>query len=119
MLELAQEVPDLGPMDPRQMAAINANLGRTRAPNLGAINANLARRFPSPAPRTAVDRGLDVPTGQTDSTRPPGRFSKEMLNKKNLKRGALVAAGVLAAGSVVQSRRREGSPPGRQSMYRN
>lgn len=74
---------------------------------------------PRPAPRAPVDRGPDVITGQSDSTRPRGRFGKEMLNRKNLKRGALVAAGVLAAGSVVQSRRREGSPPGRQSMYRN
>lgn len=40
------------------------------------------------------------------------------MKKPNFKKGALIGAGVIAAASVVQSRRGEGSSKGRQSNYR-
>ena len=96
-------------IDPRRAAAINKSLERT---------------FSSPPTPGPVTSGPTPPTGGTGGSRDViesgGKQSRlrDAMKGKNFKRGALVAAGVLAAGSVVQSRRREGTSSGRQSMYR-
>jgi len=64
-------------------------------------------------------RSITNAAGKTNSTG-PGRFSgiKGMMKSKNFKRNALIGAGVVAAASVVQSRRGDGTSKGRQSNYR-
>jgi hypothetical protein len=77
----------------------------------------MLERMPKQGPVTS---GPTTATGKVTSSG-DGIFSKARAAMKtpNFKKGALVAAGVLAAGSVVQSRRREGTSSGRQSMYRH
>jgi hypothetical protein len=100
------------------MAAINQNLDRMRpaSPTIGPIPD--ARPMYGPA-RPGPVASVVTEAGQTGSVG-PGRFSgiKGMMKSKNFKRNALIGAGVVAAASVVQSRRGDGTSKGRQSNYR-
>lgn len=119
MLELAEQAQQVGAVNPRRMAAINQNLNRMRpaSPTIGPIPD--ARPMYGPARPGPIASGPTPPAGKTGSVG-PGRFSgiKGMMKSKNFKRNALIGAGVVAAASVVQSRRGDGTSKGRQSNYR-
>jgi hypothetical protein len=92
--------------------------------NIPMLERGPAGGFSQPPRPGPVTSGPTPPTGGTGGARETiksgGKQSglRDAMKGKNFKRGALIAAGVLAAGSVVQSRRREGTSSGRQSMYR-
>ena len=91
-------------------------------PNIPMLERGFAR--PLPPPPGPITTPPPPPTGGTGGSPNPiksgGKSSgiRNMMKSKNFKRNALIGAGVVAAASVVQSRRGDGTSRGRQSNYR-
>lgn len=72
------------------------------------------------APAFGPPSGPPMPTPGKAPTPGPGKASRlqGLMKSRNFKRNALIGAGVVAAASVVQSRRSGGTSRGTQSNYR-
>jgi len=106
-------VQQVGAVDPRRLAAIGQNLNKYR-PILGPAHPGAdTRPMFGPAHPGAI-------SGQPGANQGAGRATglRNLMKSKNFKRNALIGAGIIAAASVAQSKRSDGTSRGRQSNYR-
>ena len=121
---VTRRVPSLEDLHARDAAAFDRRTGRgtprvSRPVPISAAPPTAAPTRPvAPASSAGAGPLADV-SGQAPNPG-PGRASRlqGLMKGKNFKRNALIGAGVVAAASVVQSRRSGGTSRGRQSNYR-
>jgi len=107
-----EEVQQVGAVDPRRLAAIGRNLNgmQPRTPVAPAFGPPSGPSMPTPG-AIASQPGANQGAGRATGLR-------NLMKSPNFKRNALIGAGIIAAASVAQSKRSDGTSRGRQSNYR-